>query len=73
MLFYNVFSSVPYIDILRSQRIDLRDNSIQMRGVQALVNVMKRNKNITQIDLDDKPRIRIVSPTHLLIREVFIV
>lgn len=44
-----------------SQRIDLRDNSIQMRGMRALANVMKKNKTITQIDLDDKPRIRIVS------------
>jgi len=43
------------------QRIDLRDNTIQMRGMHALVNVMKKNKTITQIDLDDKPRIRIVS------------
>lgn len=32
-----------------------------MRGMHALVNVMKKNKTITQIDLDDKPRIRIVS------------
>lgn len=43
------------------QRIDLRDNIIQMRGMRALANVMKKNKTITQIDLDDKPRIRIVS------------
>lgn len=43
------------------QRIDLRDNIIQMRGMHALANVMKKNKTITQIDLDDKPRIRIVS------------
>lgn len=43
------------------QRIDLRDNSIQMRGMGALANVMKMNKTVTQIDLDDKPRIRIVS------------
>lgn len=43
------------------QRIDLRDNIIQMRGMHALVNVMKKNKTIMQIDLDDKPRIRIVS------------
>lgn len=32
-----------------------------MRGMHALVNVMKKNRTITQIDLDDKPRIRIVS------------
>lgn len=32
-----------------------------MRGMRALANVMKMNKTITQIDLDDKPRIRIVS------------
>lgn len=32
-----------------------------MRGMHALINVMKKNKTITQIDLDDRPRIRIVS------------
>lgn len=47
--------------LFRLQRIDLRDNSIQMRGMHALVNVLKTNKTITQIDLDEKPRIRIVS------------
>lgn len=35
-----------------------------MRGMHALVNVMKKNKTITQIDLDDKPRVRIVSIEH---------
>jgi len=47
--------------LLLVQRIDLRDNNIKLRGMHALVNVMKTNKTVTQIDLDDKPRIRIVS------------
>lgn len=40
-----------------------------MRGMHALVNVMKKNKTITQIDLDDNPRIRIVSVVINLIRQ----
>lgn len=32
-----------------------------MRGMNALMNIMKKNKTITQIDLDNKPKIRIVS------------
>jgi len=54
-------SFLYFIILFFLQRIDLRDNSIQMRGMHALVNVMKKNKTITQIDLDDKPRIRVVS------------
>lgn len=54
-------SLLYFISFLFLQRIDLRDNSIQMHGMHALVNVMKKNKTITQIDLDDKPRLRIVS------------
>ncbi|KAG5322514.1 PPR37 phosphatase, partial [Pseudoatta argentina] len=62
-LMLSMFRCVLYHTFLL-QRIDLRDNTIQMRGMHALVNVMKKNKTITQIDLDDKPRIRIDGPLH---------
>uniref|UniRef100_A0A0C9Q6R6 PPP1R37_0 protein n=1 Tax=Fopius arisanus TaxID=64838 RepID=A0A0C9Q6R6_9HYME len=36
------------------QRIDLRDNHIQLTGLTFLCLAMKKNVNITQIDLDEK-------------------
>lgn len=38
------------------QRIDLRDNNLQVSGLTTLNEVMKSNKCITRIDLDDVPR-----------------
>lgn len=42
------------------QRVDLRDNNLQVSGLQSLNEVLKSNKSITRIDLDDVPR-RVVS------------
>lgn len=38
------------------QRIDLRDNNLQVNGLTSLNEVLKSNKSITRIDLDDVPR-----------------
>lgn len=38
------------------QRVDLRDNNLQVSGLGALNEVLKSNKSITRIDLDDVPR-----------------
>lgn len=38
------------------QRIDLRDNNLQVSGLTALNEVMKSNKSVTRIDLDDVAR-----------------
>lgn len=38
------------------QRIDLRDNNLQVAGLTTLNDVLKSNKTVTQIDLDDMPR-----------------
>lgn len=38
------------------QRIDLRDNHLQVAGLTALNDALKSNKSITRIDLDDVPR-----------------
>lgn len=38
------------------QRIDLRDNNLQVCGLTALNEVLKSNKSVTRIDLDDVPR-----------------
>lgn len=38
------------------QRIDLRDNNLQVSGLTSLNEVLKSNKCITRIDLDDVPR-----------------
>lgn len=38
------------------QRVDLRDNNLQVSGLQSLNEVLKSNKSITRIDLDDVPR-----------------
>jgi hypothetical protein len=38
------------------QRIDLRENNVEVGGLLALSHSMKLNSTITQIDLDDKPK-----------------
>lgn len=38
------------------QRVDLRDNNLQVSGLTSLNEVLKSNKSITRIDLDDVPR-----------------
>lgn len=38
------------------QRVDLRDNNLQVSGLTSLNEVLKSNKSITRIDLDDIPR-----------------
>lgn len=38
------------------QRIDLRDNLLQVSGLTALNEALKTNKSITRIDLDESPR-----------------
>lgn len=38
------------------QRVDLRDNNLQVNGLTHLNEVLKSNKSITRIDLDDVPR-----------------
>lgn len=43
------------------QRIDLRDNNLQVSGLASLNEVLKSNKSITRIDLDDVPRRPFVS------------
>lgn len=48
------------------QRVDLRDNNLQVSGLTALNEVLKSNKSITRIDLDDVPRRAHVSLSLLL-------
>lgn len=48
------------------QRVDLRDNNLQVSGLQSLNEVLKSNKSITRIDLDDVPRRAHVSAQLLL-------
>lgn len=43
------------------QRVDLRDNNLQVSGLTSLNEVLKSNKSITRIDLDDVPRRAYVS------------
>lgn len=38
------------------QRIDVRDNHLQVAGLTALNDVLKSNKTVMQIDMDDVPR-----------------
>lgn len=38
------------------QRIDVRDNHLQVAGLTALNDVLKSNKSVMQIDMDDVPR-----------------
>lgn len=38
------------------QRIDVRDNHLQVAGLTALNDVLKSNKTVTRVDLDDVPR-----------------
>ncbi|KOX67384.1 Protein phosphatase 1 regulatory subunit 37 [Melipona quadrifasciata] len=47
-------------------RIDLRNNKIHLTGMEALNSAMKKNKNITKIDLDDKPDIKMGNLTDTL-------
>lgn len=48
------------------QRIDLRDNNLQVSGLTTLNEVLKSNKSITRIDLDDVPRRHHVSHCGIL-------
>lgn len=43
------------------QRIDLRDNSVKVAGLMALALSMKVNTSVTQLDLDDIPKKKMVS------------
>lgn len=43
------------------QRVDLRDNNLQVSGLSSLNEILKSNKSITRIDLDDVPRRACVS------------
>lgn len=43
------------------QRIDVRDNHLQVAGLTALNDVLKSNKTVTRVDLDDLPRRAYVS------------
>lgn len=43
------------------QRIDVRDNHLQVAGLTTLNGVLKSNKSVTRIDLDDVPRRAYVS------------
>lgn len=50
------------------ERIDIRDNNIQVDGLMALCDALKSNKCITQIDIDDEPKrfqVRIVFYKHV--------
>lgn len=49
------------------QRVDLRDNNLQVSGLTSLNEVLKSNKSITRIDLDDVPRRAYVSLTLFLV------
>lgn len=53
------------------QRIDLRDNNIDLTGLTALDEAMKSNKTVTQIDLDETPSKIIVSRTVFKLWEFF--
>lgn len=46
------------------QRIDVRNNHLQVAGLTALNDVLKSNKTVTRVDLDDVPR-----SAHVSIRE----
>lgn len=54
------------------QRVDLRDNNLQVSGLTALNEVLKSNKSITRIDLDDVPRRAHVSPAKLSVKFISI-
>lgn len=43
------------------QRIDVRDNHLQVAGLTAINDVLKSNKTVTRVDLDDVPRRAYVS------------
>jgi protein phosphatase 1 regulatory subunit 37 len=43
------------------QRIDLRDNSLKVAGLMALALALKVNTSVTQLDLDDVPKKKMVN------------
>lgn len=45
------------------QRIDLRDNNINLAGLMALARSMKVNTSVTRLDLDDEPKTKKVTIT----------
>lgn len=51
-----VVKTDPYITPCCPQRIDLRDNNLQVAGLMALVLSMRVNRSVSQLDLDDTPR-----------------
>jgi hypothetical protein len=50
------------------QRIDLRDNSLKVAGLMALALALKVNMSVTQLDLDDVPKKRMVSISAIHLR-----
>lgn len=38
------------------QRIDIRDNNIQILGMKTLTDALKSNNSVTRIDIDDEPK-----------------
>ncbi|XP_030377351.1 mucin-5AC [Scaptodrosophila lebanonensis] len=48
------------------QRIDIRDNKLEVESLNIIADVLKSNKTITQIDINDEPkRLTIGSDAHL--------
>jgi protein phosphatase 1 regulatory subunit 37 len=45
------------------QRIDLRDNCVKLAGLMALALSLKVNTSVTQLDLDDVPKKKMVNIT----------
>lgn len=53
------------------QRIDLRDNNLQVSGLMAINDVLKSNKSVTRIDLDDVPRRGDVSIYYFIVLPIY--
>jgi len=51
---------VMIMNVILFQRIDLRDNCLKVAGLMALALSMKVNTSITQLDLDNVPKKKMV-------------
>lgn len=56
-----IFMCITITNMVWFQRIDLRDNSLKVAGLMALALSMKVNTSVTQLDLDDIPKKKMVS------------
>jgi hypothetical protein len=56
-----IFICITITNMIWFQRIDLRDNSLTVAGLMALALALKVNISVTQLDLDDIPKKKMVS------------